>query len=67
MVLLVGGVTPLPSYSVDFLVGEAVEEGDGLLGLLGVGWREAGVACVLVECGDGAGEICLDLDSCGVG
>ena len=28
---------------------------------------EADVACVLVECGGGASEICLDLDSCGDG
>lgn len=37
-----------------------------MVDLLGIGCSEAGVACVLVECGDGASEIRLDLDSCGV-
>ena len=44
-----------------------MEEAVDLLGLLGVGCPEAGVACVLVECGDSASEIRLDLDSCGDG
>ncbi len=49
-----------------FLVVEPVEETVDLLGLLGVGCPEAGVACVLVECGDGASEIRLDSIMCGV-
>ena len=39
------GVTPLPSYSVFLLVGDALEEAVDLLGLLGVGCREAGGVC----------------------